>query len=295
MSLLIKKKYGSRHKSRKHSLKTKKYILRGGQGKEARVKTSEPAPKDRKSFYGRIGSLRKTMFTPEGRAKLLAKATNKASQLAASVSNMTKKVSTPEQMQQAVATAVEKGKQFRGSVVSAVTTPEGQNKLVKQAELIADRLDAKVANIQEKLGAVAFATQTPVGRQSLGDMMKNKLSIFKNSIISKEQRKELGQQFRSSSLGQGFAGLKQKIKGATHFVQKRALEEALERAEKKNPEEAAQIRAELAALKEAPVEPSKKPVVPPRPTATAPAQILSSEEQKQALDRAIRYAYEYEH
>ena len=167
MSLLIKKKYGSRHKSRKHSLKTKKYILRGGQGKEARVKTSEPAPKDRKSFYGRIGSLRKTMFTPEGRAKLLAKATNKASQLAASVSNMTKKVSTPEQMQQAVATAVEKGKQFRGSVVSAVTTPEGQNKLVKQAELIADRLDAKVANIQEKLGAVAFATQTPVGRQSL--------------------------------------------------------------------------------------------------------------------------------
>ena len=232
MSLLIKKKYSSRNKSRKHVLKTKKNILKGGAKNQARVKTSEPAPKDRKSLFGRAMSFAQKVRTEEGRAKLFAKATNKASRLAASVSNMTKKVSTPEQMQQAVATAVEKGKQFRGSVVSAVTTPEGQEKLVKQAGVIADRLDAKVANIQEKLGAVAFATQTSVGRQSLGDMMKNKLSIFKNSIISKKQRQELGQQFRSSSLGQGVASVRSGLKRAKDFVQKRALEEALERAKK---------------------------------------------------------------
>ena len=225
MSLLIKKKYGSRNKSRKHVLKTKKYILRGGQGKEARVKASEPAQKARKSVFGRAMSFAQNVRTKEGRAKLLAKATNKASQLAASVSNMTKKVSTPEQMQQAVATAVEKGKQFRGSVVSAVTTPEGQEKLVKQAGVIADRLDAKVANIQEKLGAVAFATQTPVGRQSLGDMMNKQLSTFKNSIISKKQRQELGQQFRSSSLGQGVANLRSGFKSVKGFVQNTAQEE----------------------------------------------------------------------
>ena len=243
MSIVIKKKYRSRNKSRKNVLKTKKYILRGGKGKAPRAKTSEPAPqKETRSLFARARNFTRKFTTEAGRKELANSAALKASRAASYVSEKAAQFSTPKKVREAVTATAETVKNFPGALAYAVQTPGGQAMMLEKA----GRMDEQVEKFQEKLKAFGEKVGSTAGRALLVSNMQAK-------FITPEERTKLKKNISESSVGTAFTSLKEKIKGAKNFVQKRALEALLEQADKRNPAEAALIRADIAALETAPI------------------------------------------